>query len=260
MNGDNTPSTTANHTGGPLYEPRKRWRARIKQTDEQLRNDISTFERLADFGGWIVVLGVVMEAAFSVKNLSEVVPDIAVAAGVAAEILFARKAARCAEELQRRSDVLISKANERAALSDLKRSELELRLQPRMTDQRQFDLIQTLRGKLSEITIAHELDAETGWFADSLRDAFFNAGIRVAMYPRSANVHSFGMLIYDPEMKGAKMSATGNVLVDIFRNTGTALAMINGLPTDVPASPEYPALIIGGRFLIPPSHLVPTLA
>jgi hypothetical protein len=158
MNGDSIPTTTASHIGDPLYELRD-WRKELKRTDEQLRASISTFERLADFGGWVVVAGGALAAAFSIAKLSEAAPDIAVAAGVAAEILFARKAARCAEELQRRSDMLIAElnvrakeaiqkaeeaqaevanANARAAEANLKVAQIVEKMQPRRIDAEAF--------------------------------------------------------------------------------------------------------------------------
>ena len=44
-------------------------------------------------------------------------------------------------------------------------------------------------------------------------------------------------------MKGAKLSEIGEVLVDIFGGTGTVLAVIGALPTDVPASVELVIMI-----------------
>jgi hypothetical protein len=143
----------------------------------------------------VLPLGLVVELVFAVilkkppiEWISTLVADALIVAGVWAELQFGRLARVAGDAAQseanargKEADKKAADALERAAASDLKRVELEARLQPRMTDQRQFDLIQTLRGKLSEITIAYETDAETQWFAGSLRDAFFIAGIRVGM-------------------------------------------------------------------------------
>jgi hypothetical protein len=218
---------------------------------------ISRFENLADWCAWLVVFGLVLEVALAagisdspvVNKWGVVGSDILVALGVAGEILFSRKARSLSERLRQESEEKIADAN-------LKRAELEASIQPRMTDQRQFDVIQTLRGKVPEVSLIHETDAEPRWFADSLRGAFFNADLRVGMYPRAADVHSTGILIYDPGMHGAKSSEVGDTLIDIFRGTGTALAMITGLPTDVPDAPaEYPAILVGGRFPVLPPHI-----
>jgi hypothetical protein len=159
------------------------------------------------------------------------------------ELWFLKRARQADDSRVAEAEKEAAQALARAAEADRARAELEVKLQPRMTDQRQFDLIQSLRGKLDQITIAYETDAETVWFANSLRDAFWAAGLRVAQYPRASEVHSFGMFVYDPGMKGAKLSEIGEVLVDIFRGTGTVLAVIGALPTDVPASVELVIMI-----------------
>jgi hypothetical protein len=90
-------------------------------------------------------------------------------------------------------------ANERAAKDDLARAELEAKLLPTVLSQDQWDVIQGLRDKFSIVSTAYETDAETQWFAGQIRDAFFSAGISVSMYPRAADVHSFGTFIFEPK-------------------------------------------------------------
>jgi hypothetical protein len=76
------------------------------------------------------------------------------------------------------------------------------------------------------------------------------------MYRRAPDVHSFGTLIYDRSM----FSDPGRPLVEgelmrVIRKaevfTG-AVAMITHLPTDIEAVAEFPMIIVGGRFLVPP--------
>jgi hypothetical protein len=134
-------------------------------------------------------------------------------------------------------------------------------------NQDQWDFIQGLRGKFSVVAIAFETDAETRWFAGQIRDAFFSAGIGVAKYPRAADVHSFGVLIFEPKgFEGARARTVGP-LIEIFRKAEPiSLAVITEVPTDILLSiegmrPEMrapldtPMIIIGGRFGIPPPHL-----
>ncbi len=162
----------------------------------------------------------------------------------------------------------IAKANERAAKADLARAELEAKLLPRMLNQDQWDFIQGLRGKFPIVAIAFETDAETRWFAGQIRDAFFSAGIPVAMYPRAAEVHSFGTFIFEPKGFDGARPRTVEPLVEIFRKAELigSLAIITEVPTDIVIAvgserPEMrapldtPMIIVGGRFVIPPPHL-----
>jgi hypothetical protein len=193
--------------------------------------------------------------------------DAAIAFGIVGEVLFSRKDAKIQTELRRQSNAKLSdavtnasEANERAAKADLARVKLEDQLRPRDVSQEQWDIIQSLRGKMDVISVAYETDFETVRFAMQIRDAFINAGIRAMEYRRAADVHSAGMFVYDPEMNGARLSPNVERIIDLFRSTGsagarTALAVISALPTDVPASPKIPALIVGGRFLLPPGYV-----
>ncbi len=231
----------------------------------------------------IVVAGVLAELAIAwihppydslVERWGSVCADAAVALGIVGEVIFGRLDARIQTELRRRSndrlgdaigrlaqvefdngflEESVAEANQRAAEADLKRVELEANLQPRMTDQRQFDLIQTLRGKVEEISVIHTAASEPRWFATSLRDAFFIAGIRVGLYRLPSDNPTQGVFVYDPAMRGARNSEVCEVLVDVFRGTQTPVATLTGLPIGADGAPtEYPALIIGEKFLVPP--------
>jgi hypothetical protein len=93
-------------------------------SDDELRKGISQNETRAEWGGAAVVFGlaieVVLTAAFRhgesiIEGWGPVFADMLIALGVAAEILFARKARSKAESLQRRSDEKIAELNARAA-------------------------------------------------------------------------------------------------------------------------------------------------
>lgn len=91
-----------------------------KMDDTQLRAAVSRNELLADWGGYAVVLGLVMEVALAwafpaggasaIEHWGTVGTDVLVAAGVAAEILFSRRARAKAEELQKETDLKIAEA------------------------------------------------------------------------------------------------------------------------------------------------------
>ena len=197
------------------------------------------------------------------------IANAAVLLGVAGEIQFSMMAFRRDKELKRRSDEQVAEARERAAKADLARAELEAKLLPRMLNQDQWDFVQSLRGKFSEIAIAYEVDLETQWFASKLRDAFFSARISVAMYPRSSDVHSAGILIFEPNgFEGARPNTVGPLL-ELFNRSDALppLAIIVGsIPSDIlssientrpemRASLDAPMIIVGGQFVLQPPHL-----
>jgi hypothetical protein len=108
--------------------------------DEQLRESISANETLAEWGGVAVVFGLIVEVVLTAvyrhgDSIAEawgpVGADALIALGVAAEILFARKARSKTEVLQRRSDEKIAASNARTAEAELRtekiRSELSWR-------------------------------------------------------------------------------------------------------------------------------------
>jgi hypothetical protein len=202
------------------------------------------------------------------ETVSLVFANILVFAGCADEAIWGGATKADAEELQRLSEERVSAANERAAKADLARAELETKLLPRELNQEQWDFIQTLKEKFEIISIAYETDGETRWFAGEIRDAFFAAGIAVAMYARAADVHSFGTFIFDPKGFDGGRARTAEPLIEIFRKADLigSLAVITELPTDIVRSREgmrpemcapldAPMIIVGGRFVLPPRHI-----
>ncbi len=91
--------------------------------DDELKGAVSKNETLAEWGGVAVIFGLVVEvvltAAYRHGSIIEawgpVFSDALIALGVAAEILFARKARSKAEVLQRRSDNRVAEARTIAA-------------------------------------------------------------------------------------------------------------------------------------------------
>jgi hypothetical protein len=125
-----------------------------EEGDDELREAVSKNEARAELGGVVVVIGlfleVVLTAAYRrgesiVEAWGPVCVDALIALGVAAEILFARKARSKAEALQRRSDEKVAEANARAAEANKKANEAALELAkfraPRELTQEQRDRI-----------------------------------------------------------------------------------------------------------------------
>ena len=224
-----------------------------------------------DLDGWntamVVFLALAASAAIAVGVSQFVIIKLQKSSEVEAKQEFERYKVETGEKIAE-ANTRAAEANEHAAKADLARVELESKLVPRSLNQEQWDFIQGLRGKFSIISIAYEVDAETVWFAGQIRDAFFSAGIGVAMYPRAADVHSFGTFIFEPNGFEGSRPRTAEPLIEIFNKSEHigSLAVITELPSDVVLSIgntrlelraplDTPMIILGGRFVIPPPHL-----
>lgn len=224
-----------------------------------LRSEYERYSNLAERVALLILVGLAVEIAAvfilhkpRLESALTVAATALIAVGVWGEILLERRAKTA-------GDGLVAQANERAAKADLARAELEDKLRPRMLNQAQWDFIQALAGRFEHVNIGYETDAETWWYASDVQKAFFAAGIRVGLYPRAADVHSFGTLVYDPHGFEGARPRTVEPLVEIFRRgnvqpVNLALAVITGLPTDIAAPPEIPMIILGGRFLVHPAR------
>ncbi len=249
----------------------------IANDEDKLNDRAIKYERFGLLGGISVIVGLLFEVGLAWKyakghsileEWGPVFADTLVAAGVATEVFFAAKARSATEIIRQLSNEKVASAVECAANADLTRAELEAKLLPRILNQAQWDFIQSLKGKFSIVSIAYETDAETAWFAGQIRDAFFAAGISVAMYPRAADVHSFGTFIFEPNGFDGARPRTVVPLLEIFHlaDSIVSLAIIAELPSDFVISigntrPEMrapldaPMIILGGRFVLPPPHI-----
>jgi hypothetical protein len=227
--------------------------------------------------GVIVVASVAAEFVIAIVHPSydspwqrwgSAIADALIALGIVGEVAFGMWNNRIQTELRARSNQRLGEANERAAKADLARAELEAKLLPRTLTKGQWNFIQELKGKFEEISIAFEVDVETEWFANQIRDAFFAAGIRVGMFPRAPEVHGFGILIVEPRGFDGAQPRTVGPLIELFTKGDILppLAIIGKAPNDILRSisfsqpemrppPDTPMIIVGGRFVLPPPHL-----
>jgi hypothetical protein len=224
-----------------------------------LRSEYERYSALAERIALLILVGLAVEIAAvfilhkpRLEGALTIAATALIAIGVWGEILLEKRAKAA-------GDSLVAQANERAAKADLARAELEDKLRPRMLNQAQWDFIQALAGRFEHVNIGYETDAETWWYASDVQKAFFAAGIRVGLYPRAADVHSFGTLIYEPRGFEGARPRTVEPLVEIFRRgdlppVNIALAVITSLPTDLAAPPKIPMIILGGRFLVNPAR------
>jgi hypothetical protein len=96
-----------------------------------------------------------------------------------------------------------------------------------------------------------------------------SAGIKAALFSRDPSVHSFSIMIFEPNGFDGARARTVGPLAELFDARhqlpyGTA-AIIGGVPTDVlkhagddEKAQEFlqrtPMIIVGGRFIVPPAH------
>lgn len=164
-------------------------------------------------------------------------------------------------------DNRVAEAEKATADANLRRVELEAQLAPRALSQEQWELIESMKGKFTTINMAFEADAEAWWFAGHLKNAFLSVGIRGGILSRDPAVHSFGVLIFEPKGFDGGRPRTVGPLVELFKDQQTygAAAIVTGVPTDLKLwasdtsegeAPleKVPMLIIGGRFIVPPSY------
>jgi hypothetical protein len=249
----------------------------INASDNDLEGASSSCERWGLGFAGVVVFAVVAElviAWLEPPYLSfltySAIADAVIALGIAGEVLLGTIwNNRIQTELRSRSNKQLAsaiqsaaEANERASKADLARTQLEAQLSPRMLNQRQWDLIQSFRGQFPAINIGYETDAECWWFA-------MTAGINSVLIPRDPTVHTFSIIIFDPSGFDGSRPKTVAPLVELFKaedqlSHGTA-AIIGGLPTDILRQVsdnegwkaivvQTPMIIVGGRFMVPPSH------
>ena len=182
---------TSGHHGGFVSELRLTNGVK-NAADAELAKSVELCERAALWGAVIVIAGLVAEGVFAaIQTLTPiawdtpegtwgaVIADSLVALGVATEVFFSRLGMSRQRELQRRSDAKLGEATERAAQADLKRAELEAQLAPRVITKKQFDVLQTLRGKVLAVGITAISDFESVRFAAQIAEALTAAGLEV---------------------------------------------------------------------------------
>jgi hypothetical protein len=137
---------------------------RLKNDVKNISDDnLETSATACEMWGWgcggLLLIGLLAELALVLihpaynppwERWGNVLAASLVWLGVGGKIQFRRMGFRREREITRRS-------RDELAVVELKRAKLEAKLeaelQPRMTDQRQFDLIHTLRGKVKEISL-----------------------------------------------------------------------------------------------------------
>jgi hypothetical protein len=244
-----------------------------KEADHNLESRYGISSLWAERFARLILAGLALEivSVFALeKSLLEGSFTIASAAliwlGVWGELHFASRAKEAGDGIVARANERAAEANKVAEEERHARLKLEAQLRPRTLTDEQIALLQGLRDKFPEISLASEVDIETHVFTQQIAMAFMSAGIRVHQYRRGADAHTAGIQIYDP--LGIDNSGPEYVkpLLEVFRKIERNVIAIWGpMPPDIPASSEFPIVIVGGRFLLPSdsttiTHLAKLLA
>jgi hypothetical protein len=218
----------------------------MSKPDDQLRSEIEVDENRAELGALAVLAGLVLEVLFAlarsveheikppaVENWGTVVADSLVALGVAAEVLFSRKARRASEELTRRSDERLAEANVRAAEAEMRTEQLRKELAWRRLSKQEVEKIGDILSKSDlpkcGLRIFHApSDPEAITFARDIADAFRNNGWSVLFMATTMEILPGVMIpLYPPpdlDACGIARAAIGNAGIEFAGGTPPATA------------------------------------
>jgi hypothetical protein len=173
-----------------------------------------------------------------------------VAGGVAAEILFARKASARASELQRRSDILIAEANERASNAQL---ELEKLKTPRGLSEAQNISISTRLapfGGQKVLVIASPATYEGAVFADQIHRVLSAASLESTRLDRwlptrgSMIAQDVFVTFSDGDTKSAELA---RAIVEVFVSEGVKADSSAAQPDWWPAIQGCALVVVGDK-------------
>ncbi len=181
------------------------------EDDAQLKLSVSRNETWAEWGGAAVVLGLVIEVVLTasyrhgqtiISGWGPVFADALITLGVAAEILFARKARLRAETLQHRSEGKIAEANDRAATAELRTEQLRAQFSWRRLSPSTVKTISETLADFPKMSITITFvgnDPESNTFAHEIGSVFNNSGWNVGFTSASFSGEvTFGMIIAQP--------------------------------------------------------------
>lgn len=229
--------------------------------EKQLKEAVSKNETLAEWGGAAVVFGLVVEVVLTasyrhgdsiIEAWGPVFADALIALGVAAEILFARKARSKAEALQRRSDERIAEANARAAEARERTAQVEkLTAWRRVSPEQHRQISDAVRGELTPSTDVHieseRGDPEAFSYAFDIHKIFKEAGVKEVSGGSNSWLgwQKFGL--YAASSPGLNLS----LIIEAFRASNINLN-VGGLPFGLPTVSFPRALYIFVAPKLPP--------
>jgi len=194
-----------------------------------------------------------------------IVANVLIIAGVWGELRFSKRAKEAGDGIVAESLAIAAIANEKAAAANERTVKLQIALEEerqkrlgRVLTKAQFDILQTLRGKVSKVYVTCDRDPEALFFSGQITTALSHAGIKLEMHPPQTGDVGTGVLIVLGSSWPGK--ATDHPLVEAFLKTGLLIGggVFEGgfstLPTDAPV------LLIGRKMVelenpyLPPSQ------
>jgi hypothetical protein len=173
------------------------------------------------------------------------------ALAVAALMLGTRVRDRDFETRMSESNVVAGQARERASAADERAASLEkdaaqLRLDlerersktdARILTERQYNILQELRGKVTRVNISWELNTECAFFANQIIQALDAAGIKMRVYFAPAGMLWTGVLVTAPDIPG--VAYTDQPLIKTLHKAelwagGGSSQFIPDAPADIP--------------------------
>ena len=230
-----------------------------------LEKDIEKARSKHHFFAWLVIGGLALEVIHTWNQPTSwcekfllLLADFLVFAGVFGETHYSGKASKLEDQEKGRLLKRIAELNARAKEAEEQTKQLDLQIEklklislPRNLNRAQLRIICEISSTIKSLSIAYETDDETWRFAFKLGVAFEDCGTHVELYPRDSQIHSQGILIYNPN-QNANEGGLGEPFSSIF-NMGdlpSIYAIIGRIPTDISALPNVPMIIVGGKSTI----------
>ena len=229
---------------------------------------LESLERWSGHATLLILLGIVVEIGLlfwfphePTERLGSIIANLLIGIGLAIEYVVILRAVVAGGEAKRDSDEKVAnaearsaEANQKAAAANEKTAELQIALEKerqkrlaRALTKDQFDILQTLRGKVSKVYVTCDRDPEALYFSGQITTALKHAGIELVMRPSRTGDVGTGVLI----MLGSAWpgKATEHPLVDAFLKAGLLRGggiFEGGAPT---LPPDGPLLLIGQKMV-----------
>jgi hypothetical protein len=216
-----------------------------------LTTEYETNSHRSELAAYVLIAGLAIELAFAffldgpwLEKVSTIVADVLIVVGVWGEIHFGRKARESGDKLLAESEVRISEANERAANAELELGRIRARIAPRALTKEQKEILQSLKGKISAVSVVYHADAEPEKFADGIIFALIEVGIVVNSHRAAAGINWTGIWLFTPGGSGnAPSTFVPQALREAFLKAGLLafgvvtsidLHVFDGFPQGIP--------------------------
>jgi hypothetical protein len=209
--------------------------------------------RLSHIFGYVLIGGLVLELINALiwyrgaETVAGIIAVLLIVGGVWGEIFFAHRARTAGDRQLAQYESRTAEALRETEQLRNENLNLQLRLAPRTISKAQAGILQSLKGKVTAINLAAELDGEADALMVQIAGVLEAAGIFVGVYSRDASVRGWGNMVCvvsDPD-KGR--SPILNLLVETFNAAGIPINQpASWLPSDLKSAPaDVPMVCIG---------------